>query len=311
MPLVIIFITLFEIKLIKSNMNLIPCLKKDRAIEVCPLSEFINSLNTSKQVKKLKSEKEFDVIIDSEKKYEAKDLFSQLQANYNSVINYKENIRTQCCFYLNYWLDEQKEKKKETINDSGWTVIEKLWDTLKSSSFSCDRKPYKNLSVDKDKCVDFMAYCVNKDELKYKCEHPDQEQFKENYCKIFNAFTEKYYKEFIVNGKCLNETNNYNKYYWTFSDNCSLHNAPKTFPKYTSDTGILDDESKASIGKCENGEKSLIPDCYMFQGVPVKIEELPSFIDKALMKYGIYAGSSFIGFLSLALYLYKVKNLFR
>ncbi|SCA60043.1 hypothetical protein, conserved [Plasmodium vivax] len=277
-------------------------MRLENAIKDCPLSKFIKGLDADKRVQKLECEDKFDVITDPEKREEAKFLFSQLKANYDSVIKYKENIRTQCCFYLNYWLEEKKAKKQTTIDDLGWEIVEKLWDTLKSSSFSCDRKPYKNFSVNTKKCVDFMVYCVNKEELKYKCEHPEDAQFKDMYCQNFNDFTEKYYKEFIDNGKCLNETNNYN---WNFSDSCTLYNAPKTFPKYTSDTGILDDESKASIGKCENGEKSLIPDCYMFQGVPVKIEELPSFIDKALMKYGIYAGSSFIGFLSLALYLYK------
>ncbi|KMZ96499.1 hypothetical protein PVNG_06442 [Plasmodium vivax North Korean] len=309
MELVIIFITLFEIKFIKSNMNLIPCLKKDHVIESCHLSTFIKNLDVPKERKKLKCDDEFNVL-DEKEREDAKGLFSDLKANYDSVISYNKNIRTQCCFYLNYWLDEKKGKKEKNINVSGWKIIEKLWDTLKSSSFSCDRKPYKKFSVNTKKCVDFMVYCVNKEELKYKCEHPEDAQFKDMYCQNFNKFTQKYYNEFMDHVKCLNETNNYNNYNWTFSDSCTLHNAPKTFPKYTSDTGILDDESKASIGKCENGEKSLIPDCYMFQGVPVKIEELPSFIDKALMKYGIYAGSSFIGFLSLALYLYKVKKLF-
>ncbi|KMZ77218.1 hypothetical protein PVIIG_05597, partial [Plasmodium vivax India VII] len=274
-------------------------------MEDCPLWKFIKSLDASKNVKQLKYENEFNVIIGSEEREEAKFLFSELKANYDSVINYKENIRTQCCFYLNYWLDEQKEEKTKNITDSGWKIIEKLWDTLKSSSFSCDRKPYKSPSVDNEKCVDFMIYCTNKDELKYKCEHLE-DGFKDTYCQNFNDFTAKHYKEFIEDGKCLNETNNYNNYNWTFSDSCNLHNAPKTFQKYNFNTGdISDDESKVSIRKCQNGEKSLIPDYYMFQGVPVTFEGVTSVINTALLKYGIYACSSFIGSLSLALYFYK------
>ncbi|KMZ96364.1 hypothetical protein PVNG_06234 [Plasmodium vivax North Korean] len=161
------------------------------------------------------------------------------------------------------------------------------------------------------KCVDFMVYCVNKDELKYKCEHPDQERFKDTYCQNFNDFTEKYYNEFINHRKCLNETNNYNNYNWTFSDNCTLHNAPKTFPKYDTNTRkIMDDKSRNPIKKCKNNEASSIIDCYMLEGVPVTSEELTSVINTSRMKNGIYAGSSFIGFLSLALYLYKVKKNF-
>ncbi|KNA01611.1 hypothetical protein PVNG_06000, partial [Plasmodium vivax North Korean] len=260
MALVILFVNLFEIKFIK---------------------------------KQLKYENEFNVIA-SEKREEAKFLFSQLKANYDSVIKYKENIRTQCCFYLNYWLEEKKAKKQTTIDDLGWEIVEKLWDTLKSSSFSCDRKTYKNPSDEKEKCVDFMVYCVNKDELKYKCEHPEDELFKNQYCQNFNEFTKNHYEKFIDDKKCLNETNNYNNYNWTFSDSCTLYNAPKTFPKYDSNTGkISDDKTKVSIKKCQNGVKSVIPDCYMFQGVPVTYEELTSVINTSLMKYGIYAGSSF------------------
>ncbi|KMZ96091.1 hypothetical protein PVNG_06209, partial [Plasmodium vivax North Korean] len=47
-------------------------------------------------------------------------------------------------------------------------------------------------------------------------------------------------------------------------------------------------------------------DCYMIDGVPVTLEELSTSIDVIPLKYGIYAGSTFLGFLSLGLYLYKI-----
>ncbi|VUZ99754.1 PIR protein, partial [Plasmodium vivax] len=138
------------------------------------------------------------------------------------------------------------------------------------------------------------------------CENPDQAWLKSTYCDNFNKYTNHYYTYFTTNVKCLRDTNKAKHYNWRFSDLCTLHNMAKTFPKFdTSSQTIVEDTSKGSINKCEDPGDSGTIDCYMIDGVPVTLEELSTSIDVIPLKYGIYAGSTFLGFLSLGLYLYK------
>ncbi|KNA01574.1 hypothetical protein PVNG_05020 [Plasmodium vivax North Korean] len=160
-----------------------------------------------------------------------------------------------------------------------------------------------------EKCVDFMVYCVNRDELQKHCEKPDNNSLKGMYCSNFNEFTNKYFNKFKREIKCLKNSNKDIHYNWRFSDSCTLHNMAKTFPIYeTSSQTIIDDTSREQIKTCQSHEEIKTTDCYMLDGVPVKLEELPT-IDVKPLKYGIYAGSSFLGFLSFGLYLYKVNKL--
>ncbi|SCA60412.1 hypothetical protein PVT01_000105700 [Plasmodium vivax] len=231
-----------------------------------------------------------------------------LKSLYSSIARQEDNIKSFCCFYLNYWLDKKKEdyiNTKKCINDDAWQVIEKLWGTLKNSSVSCKRQHYDEPLVDMKKCFDFMVYCVNRDELKQICEQDRKDGLKKQYCDNFNEYTKHYYDQFTTNVTCLRDTNKDKHYNWRFSDSCTLHNMAKTFPKYdTSRQTIVDGETRQQIRKCESHEDSRTVNCYMLHGVPVKLEELPT-IDVIPLKYGIYAGSSFLGFFSLGLYLYK------
>ncbi|KNA01729.1 hypothetical protein PVNG_06210 [Plasmodium vivax North Korean] len=162
----------------------------------------------------------------------------------------------------------------------------------------------------KKTCIDFMVYCVNRDELKQKCEQDDKDGYKDTYCNNFNEFTKHYYTQFTTNVTCIRGTNNFIHYNWKFSDSCTLHNMARTFPKFdTSSQTIVEDTSKGSINKYEDPGDSGTIDCYMIDGVPVTLEELSTSIDVIPLKYGIYAGSTFLGFLSLGLYLYKVNKL--
>ncbi|KNA00890.1 hypothetical protein PVNG_05817 [Plasmodium vivax North Korean] len=160
-----------------------------------------------------------------------------------------------------------------------------------------------------EKCVDFMVYCVNRDELQKHCENPEDNLLKGMYCSNFNKFTNKYYADFKSKIECLKDSKKDIHYNWRFSDTCTLHNMAKTFPKYDKESkNIVDDETRLPIKKCESHEEMKTINCYMINGVPVTLEELPT-IDVIPLKYGIYAGSSFIGFISLGLYIYKVNKL--
>ncbi|KMZ89814.1 hypothetical protein PVMG_06169 [Plasmodium vivax Mauritania I] len=160
-----------------------------------------------------------------------------------------------------------------------------------------------------EKCVDFMVYCVNRDELQKHCEQDYNDGLKKRYCNNFNEYTKYYYDQFKSKIKCLKDSNKDIHYNWRFSDTCTLHNVAKTFPKYDEKKQtILDDTSKNPIDKCNVHEDSGTINCYMLDGLPVTLEELPT-IHVIPLKYGIYAGSSFLGFFSLGLYLYKVNKL--
>ncbi|SCA83494.1 VIR protein, partial [Plasmodium vivax] len=249
-------------------------------------------------------------IIDRTEKEKVLGFFIKLRKIYSSISTDYLNIRNQCCSYLNFWLDAKKKSKKEQeldISDEGWGFVENLWNRLSGNdSFSCKRKSHKITMDYKKTCFDFMVYCVNRDELQKHCEKPDNNSHKGMYCSNFNNFTDKYYKEFKREIKCLRDTNKYIHYNWRFSDSCTLHNMARTFPKYeTSSQTIVDDATRQPIEKCESRKTLDTIDCYMLDGVPVTLEELSTTIDVIPLKYGIYAGSSFLGFFSLGLYLYK------
>ncbi|KMZ76804.1 hypothetical protein PVIIG_05828 [Plasmodium vivax India VII] len=159
-------------------------------------------------------------------------------------------------------------------------------------------------------CFDFMIYCVNRFELQKHCEHEDNVSLKDKYCNNFNEYTKHYYNYFTENIKCLRDTNKDIHYNWKFSDTCTLQNMAKTFPKYDpSSQKIVDDTSRNPINKCEDPGDSRTINCYMLGGVPVRLEELSTTSNVNPLKYGIYVGSSFLGFISLGLYLYKVNKL--
>nr|CAB96692.1 vir3 [Plasmodium vivax] len=271
----------------------------------CKLSAFIKSLDSSPQMQAVDIDSYLNSVKE-EQKDTVREIYSELESLYSSIARQEDNIKSFCCFYLNYWLNKQRKEKLINVNVDAWQVIEKLWGTLKNPSVSCKRQHYYEPSVDKEKCVDLMVYCVNRDELQKHCEKPDQAEFKSTYCDNFNKYTNHYYTYFTTNVKCLRDTNNDIHPNWKFSDTCTLHDMAKTFPKYeTSSQTIVDDGTREKIRKCESHEDSRPINCYMLDGVPVTLEELSATINVIPLKYGIYAGSSFIGFISLGLYLYK------
>ncbi|SCA59908.1 VIR protein [Plasmodium vivax] len=270
----------------------------------CKLSEFIKSLDSNPETKQVYIDSYLSSVKE-EQKDTVREIYSELESLYSSIARQEDNIKSFCCFYLNYWLDKQRKGKVIDVNEVAWEVIYKLWNTLKNSSVSCKRKHYYKPSDDMDKCVEFMVYCVNRDELQKHCEQDYNDGLKSTYCDNFNAYTKHYYEQFTKKVTCLKDSNKDIHYNWRFSDTCTLHNVAKTFPKYDEKKQtILDDTSKNPIDKCNVHEDSGTINCYMLDGLPVTLEELPT-IDVIPLKYGIYAGSTFLGFFSLGLYLYK------
>ncbi|KNA01560.1 hypothetical protein PVNG_05006 [Plasmodium vivax North Korean] len=272
----------------------------------CKLSEFIKSLDSNPETKQVYIDSYLSSVIDDQKDA-VRSTYSELMSLYSSIEKQEENIKLYCCSYLNYWLDKQRKRNERGINEVAWEVIYKLWNTLKNSSVSCKRQHDYNPLVDMERCFEFMVYCVNRNELRKHCEQDDE--LKNEYCRNFNEYTKNYYNQFSKKVTCLRDTNKDIHYNWQFSDTCTLHNVARTFPKYdTNSETIVDDTSRKPINKCEDSGESKTINCYMLDGVPVTLEELPT-IDMILLKHGIYAGTSILGFFSLGLYLYKVNKL--
>ncbi|CAG9485328.1 unnamed protein product [Plasmodium vivax] len=271
----------------------------------CKLSEFIESLDNNRVLEAVYIDNYLSSV-EEDQKNTVRTIYSRLKSLYYSIGTQGENIKSYCCSYLNYWLNKQRKEKLINVNVDAWQVIEKLWGTLKNSSVSCKRKYYDEPWDDMKKCVEFMVYCVNRDELQKHCENPSDVGFKSMYCNNFNIYTKHYYDQFTKNVTCLSDTNKYIHYNWRFSDSCTLHNMAKTFPNYESSSQtIVDDKTRKQIQKCGRDEALKTINCYMLDGVPVTFDELSTTINVIPLKYGIYAGSSFIGFFSLELYLYK------
>ncbi|KMZ81704.1 hypothetical protein PVIIG_06143 [Plasmodium vivax India VII] len=226
----------------------------DSAIQNCPLTKFIKSLDSTPSTEPVNIENELKSI-ETDQHDAIKIFYSRLKNYYASITSQYEHIKTYCCSYLNFWLNKEKEKKltgESYININGWQVIENLWGML-NGHFSCKRKRYEKSTDDQKKCIDFMVYCVNREELKKQCVDTKNKYHKQQYCTNFDKFTNKYYEEFKKEIPCLRNTNK--DYNWTFSDTCTLHNMAITFTKYNASTGkIMDDKSRNQIKKCENNE---------------------------------------------------------
>ncbi|KMZ86054.1 hypothetical protein PVBG_05453 [Plasmodium vivax Brazil I] len=272
---------------LKQNRTLI-----DYAIQNCPLSKFIDSLDNNGELSKVEIESELHSL-ERNQKTKVEEFFAILSKNYSFINTHCKDIEIYCCSYLNYWLDKKKDKNDKGVNYKGWQVIEKLWNQLKNKSpFPCERKYNVKSLTEKDKCIDFMVYCVNKEELKNKCRNPgDEKGFKDVFCKNFNDYTYKYYNKFNSESFCLDCATGYNDYIPAFPESCTLYDMPKTFPKYdTSTKTISEDTSKNSIINCLQPKVSF------------SISTLP-------WKYGLYGVSSLIGFSCLSIFLYKVKRI--
>ncbi|CAG9472698.1 unnamed protein product [Plasmodium vivax] len=257
----------------------------------CKLSQYINGLDNNIGIDRVQIKDQLQSV-EQDKQHEVEAFFAILSKNYTSINTYCKGIETYCYSYLNHWLDKQKQSNKISVSNATWEVIENSWDILKQNDkFSCERKRYVESLPEKDKCIDLMVYCVNREELKNQCKNPeDGEEFKETFCKNFNEYTNKYYNKFNSESFCLDCTTRYNDYIPAFHESCTLYDIPKTFPKYYNSTNtISEDTSKNSIKNCLQPKVSF------------SISTLP-------WKYGLYGVSSLIGFSCLSIFLYKKRT---
>ncbi|KMZ82445.1 hypothetical protein PVIIG_06201 [Plasmodium vivax India VII] len=230
--------------------------------DVCPFSRFIQRINKDPGLHYYSMYIDLSSVETSQRSKIEK-LLILLERNYKDVGFRDEIIKKVCCNYLNYWLDKQKEiyvTPNSGINNDTWKIIESYWEGLKvHSTHICDRKIYDKSLSEKEKYIDFMVYCVNRDHLKKKClQASDIYGYKKKYCNIFNEFTTKYYNEFTTKIPCLDNTNNDSIYTYIFSDDCTLQDMSKTFPEYDFDSeSIVVGNSRKPIEKCKNTIQSV------------------------------------------------------
>ncbi|KMZ96143.1 hypothetical protein PVNG_06607 [Plasmodium vivax North Korean] len=183
---------------------------------------------------------------------------SMLHKNYSRIGSYEQKFRAPSCKYLNFWLDSQKENyvtNTLAISADAWEHIENLWDTLKGNyTYQCERKMNNKSLSETKKFMDFMIFCINKEELKKKCEQSyEQQRYKNIYCTEFNNYINKNYKYFLENVVCLEDKNNDSDCTFIFSDDCTLQDMSKTFPEYNfTARSIVDGKSRNTIKKCQN-----------------------------------------------------------
>lgn len=220
--------------------------------------------------------------------------------------------KDQCCYYLNYWLDEQKElylKSKYDLENSQWQLIEGLWRTLElreGDITHCQRK-HEDEEVDKKKKrMNLIVYCNIRDYFKSKCDVTKQST-NQYYCKNLPIYIDKHYRNFKTDNKCLNIEYERDDYASYISENCNLYDMHKTFPQYDSSSGNLLESPNPRESICKYVNNAVTQDSSegTLAEVPEESSE-ESISSQASLESLPYAGLTIVGFFSLFLFIYRV-----
>ncbi|KMZ83996.1 hypothetical protein PVBG_06173 [Plasmodium vivax Brazil I] len=190
-----------------------------------------------------------------------KNIGCSLECGYTFLTATRENTLTDLCTYLNLWLDEQKRihvYEKFNVVEKDWQVLENLWIKLKGEKYAsrqCERQHEENNISEYSKRLDLKSYCINRDYFKRLFQSSSRsDKYKAQICKGFSDYTQDNYNKLIEGMNCIDKKNGINDYNYHISDDCTLYNIPKTFPKCNEKTKtIVDvDNSKKDIEKCES-----------------------------------------------------------
>ncbi|KNA01721.1 hypothetical protein PVNG_04747 [Plasmodium vivax North Korean] len=190
-----------------------------------------------------------------------KNIGCSLECGYTFLTATRENTLTDLCTYLNLWLDEQKRihvYEKFNVVEKDWQVLENLWIKLKGEKYAsrqCERQHEENNISEYSKRLDLKSYCINRDYFKRLFQSSSRsDKYKAQICKGFSDYTQDNYNKLIEGMNCIDKKNGINDYNYHISDDCTLYNIPKTFPKCNEKTQtIVDvDNSKKDIEKCES-----------------------------------------------------------
>ncbi|SBT73277.1 Plasmodium vivax Vir protein, putative [Plasmodium ovale] len=284
--------------------------------KLCYLSQFIDRLKRNPELNRYPPDIKLETIEPEEKRDIIKNVYSMLDRNYASIGIYDRNIKTQCCNYLNYWLDTLKEKYvtvNKEVNDKEWKFVEDLWDNLKSnvtSNFTCERYMDGKSLEEKKKRINLMVYCVNRDELKDWCGKTSGSR-SQNYCTVLPAYVKKNYELLVEENQCLKHKERDEDYEFHYSDKCSLHDIPNTFPDYQVEGGILSEKpsSRNPLTYCESTQRVTTDFQKFGEENPLPLTSEPSPPHSVSWNSITYSGLTISGILFSLIFLYKYTSL--
>ncbi|SBT74448.1 PIR protein [Plasmodium ovale] len=281
----------------------------DNCEGICPLSKFINGLYENINLERYYSDYSLHDIEKSGNET-LKTFAFILFKNYDTLYRYT-NEKEQCCNYLNYWMDEQKENYISSASDgdiSQWKLIEDLWSYLNRSteySIHCERKKDEEKIDDKKKRIDFMTYCENRNYLKMMCEKTIN---RNTYCSLLPKYINNHYNKFKDRG-CLKGRIEGKDYTSHISSECTLYDVSETFPYY-----IIESEKLLQKGDM----RDTITECQIADSSEAFVQDLPGEAPELvatqtppneIWKFVLYPGITLFGFFFSFFFLHKYTPL--
>ncbi|KMZ88832.1 hypothetical protein PVBG_05628 [Plasmodium vivax Brazil I] len=201
--------------------------------------------------------------VDHTKKEALKNIGCSVECGYNYLTVFNDKTLTDLCMYLNLWLDVQKSKHVNgdyRITEGEWSNIEEIWNNLLKNdpSSKCRRETNGYNISNKEKYMKLLSYCLNRDYIKSLCE--SNRSFSINVSPVwyaFYVFTEENYETFYEEYKCIDYSVEPKEYSYHISDDCTLYDMAKTFPKINVHDKIIlyGDKSRKAIEQCKNNAK--------------------------------------------------------
>lgn len=287
---------------------------KEKYEKICHLSQFIDRLKRNPEFNRYPPDIKLEKIEPKDKRDIIKNVYSMLDRNYASINIYDRNIKTQCCNYLNYWLDTLKEKyvtENSEVSYKEWKFVEDLWDNLKSkitSNFTCERNFDGKSLEDKKKRINLMVYCVNRDELKNLCSKTVGSS-SQHYCAVLPEYVKKYYELLVKENQCLKHKDIDEDYVFHYSDKCSLYDIPNTFPDYQVEGAMLSEKpsSRSPLTHCESTQRVTTDFQKFSEDNPLPLIAESSSPHSKSWNSIAYTGLTISGIIFSLIFLYRVK----
>ncbi|SBT01988.1 PIR Superfamily Protein [Plasmodium ovale curtisi] len=279
----------------------------------CPLLKFIKLLDDKNNLEPYEGDVSLQEILKDENET-PKAVGPLLIKNYSTLFRWNQ-IKDQSCIYLNYWLDKKKELYLKSISDvenSHWHLIEGLWNSLQDGNAyntKCQRK-YENETIYKrEKRMNLMVYCNNRDYFKSRCDIT-RDNANQYYCTNLPKYIDKHYKIFKTDNDCLNIKNKVNDYSSYISEDCNLYDIHETFPQYDSYSGniLVNTNTRDSI--CKYVDNVVPKDS--FERTDEEVLEASSIKSTQASAPWVslpYVGLTLIGLFFLFLFIYRYTTL--
>ncbi|SBT57071.1 PIR Superfamily Protein [Plasmodium ovale wallikeri] len=280
---------------------------------LCPLSKFIKLLDDKNDLERYEGDDLLQEILKDENET-LKTVGPILLKIYSTLFRWNE-IKDQSCIYLNYWLDKKKElylKSIPDIENSHWQLIEGLWNSLQygnTYNTKCQRKYAKETIDKREKRINLMVYCKNRDHFKSKCDIT-RGKGHQYYCTNLPKYIEKHYNIFKTESDCLNIKDKVDDYSSYISKDCNLYDIHETFPQYDSFSGniLVNTNPRDSICK-------YVDNVATKESLEITDEEVPEASGEELISAPEpwaslpYVGLTFVGLFLSFLFMYRYTTL--